>query len=478
VENFSDGEPVTDFRKGGIVRLVFEEHHKKKKIMPKAPTSKKNIPQGPHAHWNITIFNEEERNAFIKLKGVVNLECYKELCPKTNKIHWQSCVQFTNKGRMRFGGLKKLLPTAHLEAWYKGKEGTPQEHWPYMRNYCKKGSQSHNEYSLDQENGVNYGKDVDPEGVTIENETHPGERTELTNGREKIQSHVSMRDVLNDPALEELCQKHMAWVERVFAAKPAQPMEEFFPRKYHKMAMEWLTRPYEPVTKETIGKPREQLLWLWEKKGNTSKTMFLKFLVSNMGALLCSNTDKENAFRYSGETILVLDVPRSRKGRVNFGVIEGLLNGFINSDKYFPLTKCYQVQPRMIVVANAPWTECSEKKTVVTGMGEPYQVDNEDYEETLSVDRVKCVEIMQEDKELLDEVWTPDTWKHAQVMQPKPVQVQADIPTVQEVVQDLKENGCLKTCSSNDKCSSTCQCICHMGVDLNNFDPNDYFNFQ
>lgn len=377
-------------------------------------TSKPKTITGKWAAWNITIFAEEERLKFIALDQYKSLECYKELCPKTGKVHWQSCVEFTNRGRKSFGSLKKILPTAHIEAWINGKKGTPQELFEYLRDYCKKGSQSHNEWNVDNVDGLNYGKDLDPEGVSLEKESdksNQGARSDIgPEVKDLIQAHQSMRNVFNDHALMEVCMKYTQWVERVFAAKPPEPMMEFFPREYHLKAMEWLMRPHEEPSLANIGGDRQQLLWLWEETGNTSKTMFLKYLVSNHDALLMSNTDKENAMRYQGQPIIVMDVPRQRMDRLNFGIIEQLLNGFLNSDKYFPITKCYQKMPRCIIVANCPFPENSTK-TTYNGVGDPIHEDTAGGN-TLSLDRVICTKITKESKKLLGTVWGPDEWKY------------------------------------------------------------------
>lgn len=81
-------------------------------------------------NWCFTEFNLEfDLEKIYNENDKITYLCWGvEICPKTNKKHLQGWLQFTSKKRM--GGVKKILPTAHLEAC----KGTEEEN----DKYCKK----------------------------------------------------------------------------------------------------------------------------------------------------------------------------------------------------------------------------------------------------------------------------------------------------------------------------------------------------
>lgn len=74
-----------------------------------------------------TIWNENEKNEFVQLCNQYYI-IGNETCPTTGRMHYQCYGEF--KGQVSFDKIKKLMPTAHIEA----RKGTVEE----AILYCKK----------------------------------------------------------------------------------------------------------------------------------------------------------------------------------------------------------------------------------------------------------------------------------------------------------------------------------------------------
>lgn len=74
-----------------------------------------------------TIWNEDEKTSFVKLCNQYYI-IGRETCPTTGRMHYQCYGEF--KGQISFDKIKKLMPTAHIEA----RKGTVEE----AILYCKK----------------------------------------------------------------------------------------------------------------------------------------------------------------------------------------------------------------------------------------------------------------------------------------------------------------------------------------------------
>lgn len=82
--------------------------------------------------------------------------------------------------------------------------------------------------------------------------------------------------------------------------------------------------------------------WYWEETGNVGKSYLCKYLALTRNVIICDGK-KDNIFNQVRNTIvlekkkpdiILLDVPRSGVGFVNYGVIEQLKTGLIYSGKY------------------------------------------------------------------------------------------------------------------------------------------------
>lgn len=231
--------------------------------------------------------------------------------------HLQGYVEFT--ARQRISSLKKWLPTAHFEP----RRGTAVQ----ARDYTRKEDSR-------KEGPWERGTFAEPS---------PGSRTDLEEAKTFILEGASERE-----AAEKFPDIHAKYPQFVRywlkeAAKDRctkQVIETFRPWQQHVKMM-----------CEATPDPRE-ILWVYDPKGNTGKTMMAKWLVDHMGAFYTNggkHTDIVHA--YNMEAIVVFDYVRESEAYVNYGVLEQLKNGICFSPKYESGMKRFEV-PHVIVFAN------------------------------------------------------------------------------------------------------------------------------
>jgi len=85
------------------------------------------------------------------------------------------------------------------------------------------------------------------------------------------------------------------------------------------------------------------IYWYWENKGGSGKTTFGKWIDFNREGVLCisgkSNDIKNGILTYKEKNsrfpkVIIIDVPRSNMGYVNYGAMEEVKNMFFFSGKY------------------------------------------------------------------------------------------------------------------------------------------------
>ena len=96
--------------------------------------------------------------------------------------------------------------------------------------------------------------------------------------------------------------------------------------------------------------------WFWEPKGNVGKTTLCKYLVVKHNALMLTgkSTDMFHmlAKNPTKRTLVIVDVPRSSAGYVNYGAIEQIKNGLVFSGKYEGAQLVFN-SPHVIAFANS-----------------------------------------------------------------------------------------------------------------------------
>lgn len=152
-------------------------------------------------NYALTFFTEPDINTYSSPLGdmsdgrrcifpVVFMIYGKEVCPKTEKVHWQGYVQF-NKA-MTFGQIKKLFKdnTIHIEEEYEF--STPQRNI----EYCCKGSMSSELFKSlkDPKEHVDFGKDA--EIIKCGQPKIQGKRNDIHEIKEKVKNGMNMRDII------------------------------------------------------------------------------------------------------------------------------------------------------------------------------------------------------------------------------------------------------------------------------------------
>lgn len=106
------------------------------------------------------------------------------------------------------------------------------------------------------------------------------------------------------------------------------------------------------------GKPDNRAVWwIVDEKGNQGKSYLVNYIMMTQKAILADGkkTDVFNQVLQFMENdvpkIIILDIPRSNEGYVNYGVLEQLKNGVIYSGKYEGGC-CFFRIPHVIVMAN------------------------------------------------------------------------------------------------------------------------------
>lgn len=110
----------------------------------------------------------------------------------------------------------------------------------------------------------------------------------------------------------------------------------------------------ETIKNECLVKPDNRTInWIYDKKGNQGKTEFCIYMDVKYNAHVMANgatRDLAHALPKDPKIVL-LDFCRSNEEKINYGVIEGIKNGYIFSGKYDSKNKKFP-KPHLYVFAN------------------------------------------------------------------------------------------------------------------------------
>lgn len=231
--------------------------------------------------------------------------------------HVQGYVEFNT--RQRLSGLKKWLVSAHFET----RKGTAEQ----ARDYTRK-------------------EDSRKEGPWERGEWVPmqaGQRTDLEDCAAYCAEGATEAEVIEK--FPNVFAKHQHFIRyHVKLAREKATVKQLLPSPYH-----WQKQVLEMI--ETPPSDR-QILWVYDQKGCTGKTVLGKYLVDHHGAFYSNggkHTDIVHA--YKGERIVLFDYVRESENYVNYGVMEQLKNGICFSPKYESGMKRFD-NPHVIVFAN------------------------------------------------------------------------------------------------------------------------------
>lgn len=230
--------------------------------------------------------------------------------------HFQGYVEM--KKRTTLLQMKKLFPGAHLEK----RRGTQAE----ARAYCMK-----NDSRL--EGPWEYGLYV----MKIEDKLQGVMEDMKVSGKRP-------RDYLEDcPTAYD---------------KSKETLREYYGALQRKKAVETWQFDRKPWMEEVEAlmetKDCRRIIWVYGPQGGEGKTTHAKYLFKTRDAFYTTGGKTGDiAFAWDHEPLVLFDIPRCAEEYVNYGIIEQLKNGMVQSGKY---TSCIKIKDYVEVIVYANFT--------------------------------------------------------------------------------------------------------------------------
>lgn len=286
----------------------------------------------------LTINNYTAEECIKELPKVLRYMVYGKEVGEEGTPHLQMFVYYKNQAT--FSAVKKRFPRAHIEV--KAKDSTFKD----AINYCKKGEQPKLEWIEWKEYGPNWGRNAD---VTELGEP-PQEQGENINLWEQIAKEIEENTY---SSFQELSR---AYPE--YAIRYNRGLKDYF--EAHKIKYKFSIKDkyggYNELQQRIINyisttKPNREILWIYDKTGGNGKSEMASELATTHGWLCLGNARTADiAYAWNGENV-IFDFSRTTMERINYDVIEQLLNGRVFSTKYESGTKVYN-KPLVIALAN------------------------------------------------------------------------------------------------------------------------------
>ena len=264
----------------------------------------------------------DEPPLFQPRRGIAYLVYQLEVCPDTDRRHWQGFAQANNpKASINAWQTALRIPGAHLEP----RRGTVQQ----AIDYCKKDS-SRAEGATWHEHGQPNLRD------------NQGARIDLDDAADKIRAKRRWADVVNDESLFPVVCKHSGWCKAIFDNKPKQP----------RVAKDWYEWQAEMLA-VIEGEPDSRAIyWIYDAEGNAGKTELAKYLLTNKSAVVLSGKTADILHNYDNQDIAIFDFPRQAEDFVNYAAIEKVKDGCYHSGKYEGKVVCRDFDIHVICFAN------------------------------------------------------------------------------------------------------------------------------
>jgi len=210
-------------------------------------------------------------------------------------------------------------------------------------DYCKKGSQPHEEWEAQGVKGDNHGKDLDL-FCEFGEQPEQGRRSDLDDLRQVISGAPNFRAVLNDASVQETLARNLTFAKELFNAKLPKPMENFAPRPWQAALLEQLA----------IAPDDRTIIWVYDPQGAAGKTTLCNYLVRNKGATILAGKAVDMFHAYDMEPIVLIDIPRADNMEyLNYGAIEKLKDGIFFSGKYNSTLKVRDGPAHVVVFSNS-----------------------------------------------------------------------------------------------------------------------------
>nr|QIH29493.1 master replication initiator protein [Parsley severe stunt associated virus] len=261
--------------------------------------------------WCFTLNNPTSQ---ISLHETMKYLVYQKEIGEAGTVHYQGYVEM--KKRTSLAGMKKLIPGSHLEK--------------------RKGSQSEaRAYAMKSDTRVEGPWEFGEFNITIE---------------DKLRSVMEDMQVTGKRAIdyiEDCCNTY---------DRSSATLREFRGELKKKKAIaswELQRKPWMDEIESLLEtKDCRRIIWVYGPQGGEGKTSYAKHLLKTRDAFYSTGGKTADiAFAWDHEELVLFDFPRSFEEYVNYGVLEQLKNGIIQSGKYQSVIKyCDYVE--VIVFAN------------------------------------------------------------------------------------------------------------------------------
>lgn len=268
--------------------------------------------------WCLTINNYTEEDCISELPKPLRYIVYGKEVGENGTPHLQMYVYYKNQAT--FNAVKKRFPRAHIEV------KSPKSTHKQAIDYCKK------------------------DGSFVELGDPPAEQGDNINLWEQIAKEIEEDKY---PTFEALSR---AYPE--YAIRYNRGLRDYY--SSHKIKYRFSIKEeyggYNELQQNIIdyistSVPNRQILWIYDETGCNGKSEMATELATSHGWLCLGNARTADiAYAWNGENV-VFDFSRTTMDRINYDVIEQLLNGRVFSTKYESGTKIHR-KPFVIALAN------------------------------------------------------------------------------------------------------------------------------
>ncbi len=199
----------------------------------------------------------------------------------------------------------------------------------------------------------------------------PGTRTDMIALMNEAKKGTNIEDIDED-MLGTYARGHAAYSKMRQATNQKRNRDQL-KIEYEKTEL----RDWQKVIVDDLDKQNDrEIIWVYERIGNTGKTWLAKWLCVNRDAFYVQNGKAGDvAHAYNYEEYVVFDLNRRQQMILNYGTMESLKNGMLFSPKYKSKTKTFK-SCKIVVFANflPDFEAWSEDRYDVRDMGQKGQV--------------------------------------------------------------------------------------------------------
>lgn len=247
-----------------------------------------------------------------------------EICPTTNRKHWQGYVEFYKPCSIRRCQITLNIGNSHCDK----RRGTREE----ARKYC----QDRTKLTFDK---IYEFGDFSAGGQ--------GTRNDLKSLINKIEAGATDYELIKESP--ETVNKYMKFIKHTRHVLNEHKSEIYMKDNFSEVKLNDMQNE---VIKHLDNQNDRQITWVFDSVGNTGKTFLAKHLIAKRGAIRFTNGRTQDiSYAYKNNPIVVFDFARSCEERINYQIIEDLKNGMLFSSKYESSCKIF-APPKIVIMAN------------------------------------------------------------------------------------------------------------------------------